>query len=240
MTTKQGVLKSMLNQSITYLQALQAMELLLRKVNEILWADIIESDIKLWQTSQRTDRHLSIYGGMGSFNDLMLCQQNGHSMTTEQSPWLQVLFGHLQNLCNALAKHHEHTALIKELIHVPIILKIHGERCLDCGYSQIASQNIEYYIAEQLIPPLLLKTNLDLTQFVEQIFNLQIDALEEHRHKITTTLTQSKIHIHGTSDWMRPCPHCNSNNTAAYRWQLASSKNYFEPSSDNLPLNQKK
>lgn len=65
----------------TLIQLLIACEALLRSVGEIFWADKIQSALKKGENSAdiyMLEEILSWYGGMGSFNDLMISRYNDH------------------------------------------------------------------------------------------------------------------------------------------------------------------
>ena len=55
--------------------------------------------------------------------------------------------------------------------------------------------------------------------------------------QLAATLRGSNIFLSDCVGWMRPCPNCGSDDTAAYRWKRATSwEARFEPTDDNLPL----
>lgn len=226
-----------MSQSLTYLESLQATEVLLRKVGETTWADGLAEDIKLWKERGETQNHLSKYGGMGSFNDLVLCAENWHQVTAAQAPWIQALFGHLQNLCSGLARHPRHEAVYTEVgapLKTESEIRIHGWRCLECGYSQLAPSSIDAYLTESLLPPLFSKDQVNLFAIVDAVLALQIDGLDFFRKRVEKALKKSEILIKEMPGWMRPCPSCRSDDTAAYRWALIDKE--FRPTPDNLPV----
>lgn len=65
----------------TLIQLLIACEALLRSVGETFWADKIQAALKKGGSSidiYLLEEILSWYGGMGSFNDLMISRYNEH------------------------------------------------------------------------------------------------------------------------------------------------------------------
>lgn len=65
----------------TLIQLLIACEAFLRSVGETFWADKIQSTLKKGGRSSDIyliEEILSWYGGMGSFNDLMISRYNDH------------------------------------------------------------------------------------------------------------------------------------------------------------------
>ncbi len=68
------------------MQLLIACECLLRRVDETFWADkflqiIQKNHTKLEHCS--LEEIISFYGGMGSFNDLLISRYNGHKVAEE-------------------------------------------------------------------------------------------------------------------------------------------------------------
>ena len=65
------------------LMALQEVVELLKAHNERRWAFRLEGDLERLREGDTgaLEHLLSAYGGMGSFNDLYLCEQNGHNIS---------------------------------------------------------------------------------------------------------------------------------------------------------------
>ena len=63
-------------------EALKETLVLLDSVGETFWA----SKIRVVLQSGDLDEILSWYGGMGSFNDLLIATANGHQVSREQEP----------------------------------------------------------------------------------------------------------------------------------------------------------
>lgn len=61
----------------TYPEAMKAMRLLLDMAGEQYWRDRIQEDIQLWEAHHDAKYHLSAYGGMGSFNDVVITRRHG-------------------------------------------------------------------------------------------------------------------------------------------------------------------
>ncbi len=61
--------------------------ILLRKYGVSHWADWLEKDMMLLEKSDfyGIEHLLSAFGGMGSFNDLYICQENGHIIEKEET-----------------------------------------------------------------------------------------------------------------------------------------------------------
>jgi hypothetical protein len=70
----------------TLVQLLITCEILLRKVGEIFWADKINHILKKGNANLNLyliEEIISWYGGMGSFNDLIVSVYNDHSVAAE-------------------------------------------------------------------------------------------------------------------------------------------------------------
>ena len=80
---------------------------LLRKYGENQWADWIAKDrIGLTAFETKAIEHLvSVFGGMGSFNDLMLHPCNGHSIKERDVPAMEEHLGDLSDQIWSNAKY---------------------------------------------------------------------------------------------------------------------------------------
>lgn len=70
----------------TLVQLLITCEALLRKLGEIFWADKINHILKKGNANldiYSIEKIISWYGGMGSFNDLIISVYNDHSVAAE-------------------------------------------------------------------------------------------------------------------------------------------------------------
>jgi hypothetical protein len=217
----------------TYLEALNAMQRLLESQNETAWRNWILKDIDEWNSGHSVSHHLSAYGGMGSFNDIGF-----------QNPWIRYLFNDLRSVCYFLARQPSHKAEASSIRPSMgnIGFNLQGWRCLACGYQVVSDYDIEDYIAQKIIREEILKA-LDsgrLEQFVESVIK------QPPSHKIFTPdavliwAQRGGIDLRHEKGWLRPCPKCNGNDTAVYRWDLIENgDSHFEPSADNLPLRKK-
>jgi hypothetical protein len=216
-----------------YLEALNATQRLLESQNETHWRNWILRDIDEWKDSRSVSHHLSAYGGMGSFNDIGF-----------ENPWIGYLFDDLKSACYFLARHPSHKAEASSIKPSMgnVSFNLQGWRCLNCGYEVVSNYEIERFIARKIIREEILKA-LDsghLEQFVESVIQ------QPPSHKIFTSdaiaiwAQRNGIDLRHEKSWLRPCPKCNGNDTAVYRWNLIENGDFrFEPSADNLPLRKK-
>jgi len=252
--------------NLTYLQALTAMENLLSKVGVSHWRDSIRMDIQRWNDFKDAKSHLNSYGGMGSFNDVLICEENGHQVTRIQQPWVNTLFDWLKNLCYQLAKDPRHELSLEAIIDEtgpsdPCIAafwspneaetkrrqaehrqktnnKISGERCLQCGYGEVSAASIDWYLSKEIIPKMLMAEQ-NLTTAIEKILKVDVPNIQTWRNEISAKLIKSGVAIHLKGRDLRPCPKCGSRDTAVYRWSPTKDGQGYEPSDDNLALRKK-
>jgi hypothetical protein len=251
-----------------YEHSLCAMARLLEAVGEKHWAPWVRESIHLWQAESDTTQHLSAYGGMGSFNDVMICRANHHDVTREQEPWANTLFEWLKAVCYHLARHPKarvtEATLAKAVGRYESVLaafvggekapacmrgyakegcKLQGWRCLRCGHSKVSAEDLEWYIAQDVVPGMVFRAcaTLTLDRLVERILHSKIPGIARARKELAAAVTASGISLHKRDRLMRPCPRCGTDDTAVYRWRLVSNgRKRFEPSDDNLPLKKKR
>jgi hypothetical protein len=229
-----------------YKQALKAMFILLSRTGVDGWAKWIMEDIQLAEES-KVDHHLRAYGGMGSFNDVIICTINGHKVTEEQEPWVNQLFQNLQGLCCILATESDNAVIAKiiEKAFRKELVEIQGWRCLDCGFGKVTKTNIENFIAPKVLKSMMIRAinNNSLLECVEDVLNLNIPNREKEYLKAKELVVRSGITVEEiNAEWMRPCPNCHNNNTAVYRWKVSKGligKSRLIPAESNLRMNKK-
>lgn len=247
-----------------YEHSLIAMKRLLDAVGETHWADWIKTDIEQWRSKRSTSRHLSVYGGMGSFNDIWICRTNQHKITQAQEPWANALFERLQSLCYYLAQHPKASLAAKRLSKVlrrhdsalvalmggdaaPNSMRrranedreLHGWRCLLCGHSEASNGDVERLIAQDVVPQLVFQSceGWSLDKLVDQVLACDIAGIENVRQTLARAVTASGITLRDRDGWMQPCPKCGNKDTAVYRWRMTVKDGVsFQPSDDNLPM----
>lgn len=213
-----------------YPDALYAMHDLLGALGEQHWRSWIAQDIDEWETRKSVGHHLSAYGGMGSFNDIVF-----------EDAWLGTLFDDLKSACNYFAHcptaKPDGRALERSMGSVGFELS--GWRCLVCGYGVVSEQNIDYFVARRVIRKLILAeaTRTRLLGFVRSVVSERPSDSVFSRDNVAAWITASGLHVREGNEWLRPCPSCGSADTAVYRWSLVNERGYrFVPSEDNLPL----
>lgn len=224
---------------MNYLKSLQTLYYLLDSSGEDHWSEWIKRDIEMWEQNQDVSHHLSAFGGIGSFNDIWICEGNGHVIMKIQEPWINNAIDALKSISFSFAKFGK----VDFLPYGNSLLQ--GYRCLDCGYSEITEYEIECYISKRVVGEMIRSAiNRDeLLNVVKKIHSLEIDGLEKEREKVKRLASESSITVTQREGWLRPCPKCDTDNTAVYRWVTKEKKSFFwknrilfTPSQDNLPL----
>ncbi len=234
-----------------YKEGLEALYLLLDKSGVNFWRDWIGQDIRLWEENKSVEHHLSAYGGMGSFNDVVICTENKHYISKIQEPWVNRLFDCLKSLCWCTAKSVNNQVSINDIKQNLGYKRsnIQGWRCLECGYSELNSTDIDSYIASYIIIDDIVSfiEQQDLKAVVEHIWCMDSPRIEQERQLIRSIAKGSNINISNRVGWLRPCPICKSDDTAVYRWNLVRRTRLFNrnvaafiASKDNLPLKRSK
>jgi hypothetical protein len=114
-----------------------------------------------------------------------------------------------------------------------------GWRCLACGYSVVSQRDITHFIAYRVIRKQILAEaqRAQLHEFVRSVIHCPPHDEFLTRDSVNNWVTKSGLHIREDNGWLRPCPSCNGNDTAVYRWLLVEEGDYrFVPSHENLPL----
>lgn len=242
-----------------YVSSLKAMKYLFGEMGDEFWLDQIGKDIQAWETNKDAEQHLRLYGGMGSLNDVCLCTENGHKVRKEHAPWLDPLLEWLRSICHYLAQNPElqpsysdlknaigHLdAMLSAFVggeHVPDDVRrldgfeypLEGWRCRDCGHGEITSENIERYLAQTLLPPMILGACAErrLISIVDDVLDLNIEDRARLKREIEGIIDNSEVTLSSPREgWMRPCPSCGAEDTGVHRWIIDG--NSLKPSSDN-------
>jgi len=92
---------------------------------------------------------------------------------------------------------------------------------LNCGYSEVSPTDIEDYIASHLVRRGILRAvkESNLESFVKEVIDLKLAETDDERLQVKGVVMRSGIEIVERNGWMRPCPNCQSNDTAVYRWK---------------------
>jgi len=212
--------------TISFDEAQQVLVTLLRDVRCHYWADQV--------STASAHSFPSLLGGMGSFNDLIICRQNHHEIAAEREPLANELVSCLRSICYAASKEGMLSADAAVASCGTINRLLQGWRCRVCGYSQITSRNARSLIAAVDVPRSI-RDSFDQRSPSDALLALwrgpenskAIQALIDGAQKSGIRYTEE-------DRWMRPCPGCGSGDTCVYRWKQGHDK--FIPADNNLPL----
>lgn len=221
--------------------AVSALIELLAAVGEKGWVATLEDHRKTWRQSGDASSHRAIYGGMGSFNDVLICRQNNHHVTEEQEPFVGQLFNDLSSVCYALSQQQGFTADALRLKLGTAGSSMQGWRCRECGYGEVSRRDIDYYLAYRVVREAMIASAARgmLVDCVRQTLGLNFPEIAESRRKLSERLIASGIAVHDRKGWMKPCPECQSENTCVYRW-IELKDGAFRPDADNLSVKTKR
>jgi hypothetical protein len=165
-----------------YERALTATKRLLCAVDERRWANWVQVSIDRWRATHDTSHHLSGYAGMGSFNDIFICQENQHRVTYLREPWANGLLEWLRSLCFFLARRPHQFFTAEELssaigrLDAPLAAFVGGDkadrssrgfagtpvlqgwRCLSCGYADVSHRDLEAFMAADILPRMVFRS----------------------------------------------------------------------------------
>ena len=212
---------------------------LLDRCGDVAWRDSIKHHLDLWRSSGESEVHRTIYGGMGSFNDLVICEYNGHNVEPDQEPWVNTLLMYLQSL--ALEYSRKPTVLPDESKIMwslrPDRVIIQGWRCLRCGYSEASPTDIDAYLCGRFLKAKIAACFLtgDVEDIVDSCLKMEFEGLDEARALTASSLEAISAKVQPAEDWNEPCPKCNEHDKAVYSWEV-DENNKISPCPDNLPL----
>ena len=177
---------------------------------------------------------LDAYGGIGSFNDLVLDPVNGHALDRIQVPWANRLLAVLGERVYQLAIERADERFEAAWVHVADP-PIEGWRCLVCGHSEITDYDIEWWAARILVPVHVADSSLaEGPALVDTILSGQVLGATESRADVMARASVSGVHITDRDDAMRPCPACESADMVVYRWIFAGGG--LHPAEHNVEL----
>jgi len=194
------------------------------------WEKWMQEDIKLWETAKSVEHHLHAYGGMGSFNDVVIGNNDTEGL------WKSRVFGSFQSLAYGLASGDSLESIIERMQYNSH--EIAGWRCLACGNAKVTQKDVEIYIASHFIPKFFvehIKKN-QLTDLIDINRILTSEAVINKRNTIKNVINEANITLSDDTTWWWTCPKCGSNDTCAYRWELVENETQLIEASDNLAL----
>lgn len=217
-----------------YKQSLELLHIILLENQYDFWANWMAEDIQNWEKSQSTEHHLRAYGGMGSFNDVVIGNQDSAGL------WQGRIFGMLQSLAYGLANGDALEDILARITTTST--QISGWRCQGCGAARINAIDIERFVCASLLPQLFVNYLKD-NRLIELLDTNKLISSEEVSNKkiaIEHLLGQSNIEIANDNNWLWTCPKCSSSKVCSYRWEIMNDETTIIESDDNLAITEQK
>ncbi len=215
-----------------YKTTLEVLSKILQEENYDHWAKWMQEDIKLWETNKSVEHHLHAYGGMGSFNDVRVGENDNEGI------WKGHVFGHLQTLAYSLAKGDSLESVLESISNRNSSKEISGWRCKNCGDARMTDRDINLFIANHFISKLFvkymqddrLKETIDIPKLIdsEEVINKKV--------QIKFLIQQANIILNLDNNWLWTCPKCGSAEVCAYRWRVLEDGSKLVEGDDNLEI----
>ena len=215
-----------------YKIALEVLSKILKEENYEHWAKWMQEDVKFWETYKTVEHHLHAYGGMGSFNDVVIGENDNEGI------WKSQVFGLLQTLSYSLAKGDYLSSILEGISNRNNSNQISGWRCRNCGDARITDRDINLLIAYYFIPKFFAEyVHKDKLQEVANITKL-IDSEEVtvKKEQIKSLIQQANIILNPDDNWLWTCPKCGSSEVCAYRWNVLENGSKLVESDHNLDI----
>ncbi len=215
-----------------YKTTLEILAQILQEENYDHWANWMQEDIKLWETDKSVEHHLHAYGGMGSFNDVIIGGNDNKGI------WKAHIFGHLQTLAYSLAKGDYIESILEGISSRNNTNEISGWRCRNCGDARMTDRDINIFIAHYFIPKLFV--NYVQENRLNEVVNIHklIDSegVIDKKNQIKSLIQSSNIILNLDDKWLWACPKCGSTEICAYRWNVTEDGTKLTEGDDNLEI----
>ncbi len=196
------------------------------------WAKWMLDDIELWESEQSVEHHLRAYGGMGSFNDIVLGNNDVEGM------WKGKAFSQVQHLAYCLATGQSLESILTNLSNPYRANEISGWRCRTCGDARINTMDIERVVSDYFTPKLFIEYAQQDTLFEILKISQVIDSemVIGKRQAIENLIKNSNITLADNKEWLWTCPKCSSKEVCVYRWTLHENDTDLTEAEDNLEI----
>lgn len=197
------------------------------------WINWLKEDIRLWETERTTEHHLRAYGGMGSFNDVVIGNNDTIGL------WKDSVFGVIKSLAYSLAKGNIQTASLEENFYGNELTEISGWRCKNCGNAIINERNISIFLSTFFIPKFFVKylkeSNIEAILDLEKMIH-SAEVLQK-KQKVESLVVANGIAFSPTNEWLWTCSKCGSGEVCSYRWNISENDSKLMEADDNLAIN---
>jgi hypothetical protein len=181
-----------------YKTTLEVLAKILQEENYDHWARWMQKDIKLWGTKKSVEHHLQAYGGMGSFNDVIVGSNDNIGI------WKSQVFGHLQTLAYCLAKGNSIESILEIISKQPRSEEISGWRCRNCNDSRISERDINLFISRYFIPTYFIKyvqeNRLEEVVSIPQL--IELEEVINKKSKLKSLIQQENILLNLDNNWL--------------------------------------
>lgn len=203
-----------------YLDALNALHVLLEFGRLVDWRDQVALAIDEWETAQRVDHHWRAYGGMGSLTDVVWRwpgKDEGHTAL------LGAAFDDVRDVCMTMAQalvENPQAGLISTL--GPVDLQVDGMVCPVCGYAEVRPQAVEAtlmaFVARQGVNAGLRTQTLAV--FARRCTRNDVGAVDGLRQHLVSQLKARGVVVRKRQRPMVTCLNCGAE-TVPTRWSAA-------------------
>ena len=215
-----------------YKKTLEILAQILKSEQYDHWANWMLEDIKLWETTKSVEHHLHAYGGMGSFNDIVV------GANDQAGIWESRIFGNLQTVAYSLAKGDALETILEGISHRPLNNEISGWRCRNCGDAQINDRDVEFYIVNKFIPKFFVEYIRE--DKFDEVMNIpklaDSEEVTKKREGLKYLLKDANITLNPNTNWLWTCPKCRSSEVCVYRWNVLEDTFELVEGNDNLEI----
>ena len=215
-----------------YKTSLEVLAQILKEEKYDHWANWMLEDIKLWETNKSVEHHLHAYGGMGSFNDIVIGGNDNAGI------WKSHVFGNLQTLAYSLAKGNALESILEGFSNRSSVNEISGWRCRNCGDARMTDRDINLFIAYHFVPKFFVEC-IQEDRFKEIIdIPKLVDSKEviTQKNQLIAIVKKANIIFDCDNEWLWTCPNCSSSEVCAYRWNV-SEEDVLVEGDNNLRIN---
>ena len=135
-----------------FVDALDALYVLLAHAKQAHWRDWIALDIDEWEHHRSVAHHLKAYTGVGSLADYIY---PAPGKDEQHTALMSALFDELRGVCLQLAKAANSEKLPLNIMLAPLDLQLAGALCPQCGYAEVQPQAVGQvlmvYLARQWV-----------------------------------------------------------------------------------------
>lgn len=210
----------------SYLDALKALEFILKEFGEGHWREAITRDINAWIHRKEAKQHQGHYGGMGSFNDTVLWFPEDYS--TMKRAGFNQYYNDLRTIAYTLAGRHgrplSYLDMKKKFGNFGMELRVY--HCLKCNIFETHSEYIEHFTAQHYAHEQVLERykNYTLNELISDRILHSFEDFEAKVDYINVLVTDAGISISESKKYSGNCPKCGFSKTDLTSWILNDEK----------------